>query len=95
MMTVIKCIAYALGLAFVQAAVVTGLFLLSGTSDLPLLIIVCAYFLPVALIQRYGHFVGCANMVEPFLLGVPIGIAAYSLIGSLMITAVTRLVRPR
>jgi hypothetical protein len=94
MITLIRLLAYTLVLIIVQTAIAVLLFAISGKAEFPLVIVVFAYLTTILFIQQTGNFVGCANMVEPFLLGVPLGIVTYSLIGSLIIT-VTRRLRTR
>jgi len=87
----IRFLAYALILSVVQVAIAVLLFAISGKGEYPLVIVVFAYLPTILIVQQTGNFVGCANMVEPFLLGVPLGMVTYSLIGSLIITATRRL----
>jgi hypothetical protein len=87
-----RIIGYALVLIAVQVAIVVLTFVISGwlKVDMPLVIIMSTYLPTISLIQVTGNFVGCSNMIEPFLFGVPLGIATYGLIGSLVINAITR-----
>jgi len=52
--------------------------------------VVIAYFPSVWLVEGLGHFTGEAKIIEPIFLGVPIGIALYSLIFALILARLRR-----
>ena len=59
-------------------------------SELPLVMVIYLYFPTILLIEKTGHFVGCSNMIEPFLRGVPLGVLMYSVVAGFMISLITR-----
>jgi hypothetical protein len=89
----LRIIAYTVLATTVQIVAVVIVFVMSAifSLDLPLVAVVYTYFPTIFLIQSTGNFVGCANMVQPFLLGVPLGMVLYGLIGSSILTVIQRL----
>ncbi len=47
--------------------------------------VVILYFPTVWLVERFGHFTGEAKIIEPIFLGVPLGIALYSVMFALIV----------
>ena len=92
-MTLLKIAGLAIILSAVQAIIVVGMFMISTSAgnELPIVIVLFTYLPTISLVEKTGNFVGCANMVEPLLLGVPIGIVVYSLIGSFAVLGIKRL----
>jgi hypothetical protein len=44
----------------------------------------------ILLVEEGGNFVGCSNFIWPLFLGVPLGIATYSFIASMVICQIRR-----
>ena len=44
------------------------------------------YYPTMWVVQRYGHYTGESNLIEPILIGVPLGISLYSIIVALILT---------
>lgn len=38
------------------------------------------YYPTIAIVERFGNYTGEANIIEPIMLGVPLGIVCYSVI---------------
>jgi len=92
-MTLLRIIAWAVILIAVQTTVVVAMFMISTSAgnESPLVMILFAYLPTISFVEKTGNFVGCANMVEPLLIGVPIGIVVYSVIGSFILFGIKRL----
>jgi len=60
-------------------------------NESPLVMILFTYLPTILFVEKTGKFVGCVNMVEPFLIGVPFGIVVYSVIGSFILLRIKRL----
>jgi hypothetical protein len=70
---------------------VFAIILIGGLgAELPIMVMLYLYFPTIILVEKTGNFVGCANMVQPFILGVPLGILIYSLMISLVISRIKR-----
>jgi len=91
--TLLRIAGLAIILIALQAIIVVGMFMISAPAgnELPIVIVLFTYLPTISLVEKTGNFVGCANMVEPLLLGVPIGIVVYSLIGSFAVFGIKRL----
>ena len=48
------------------------------------------YYPTVWMVERFGNFSGEANIIEPILIGVPIGIVVYSIILAAILTFLKR-----
>jgi hypothetical protein len=48
------------------------------------------YYPTVWLVERFGNFTGEANIIMPIVIGVPIGIVAYSIILAAILTTLKR-----
>jgi hypothetical protein len=88
-----RFVAYFCLILFLQIVVLVLAMILAGKlgGEIAVVMLLYIYFPTVLLIQYTGNFVGCANMIEPFLIGVPLGIAVYSLVASLIICGTRRL----
>jgi hypothetical protein len=77
----------------IQGAILILEIVVGSTSGTELLVVAVlyVYWPTILLVQKTGNFVGCANMIDPFLVGVPLGIVIYSLIVSLIICAARRM----
>lgn len=44
------------------------------------------YYPTIWIVEHYGHFTGESNLIEPFLMGVPLGVLLYSIILASILT---------
>jgi hypothetical protein len=44
------------------------------------------YYPTIAIVERFGNYTGEANIIEPIMIGVPLGIACYSVILAVVLT---------
>lgn len=56
--------------------------LLSPLADPVLSVLFFIYTPMITAFERTGHYVGCANFIEPVIRGVPVGILLYGFIGA-------------
>ncbi len=91
-MIALKIIALTILGTVVQVAAVVLAFVVANSygADFPLLAVMYCYLPTILLVQKFGNFVGCANLVEPFLLGVPSGAIFYSFVASCLFTVARR-----
>ena len=44
------------------------------------------YYPTIAIVERFGHYTGEAKIIEPIMIGVPLGIVLYSVMLALALT---------
>ena len=78
---------------FIQVAILILEIVVASASgsDLLIVAVLYVYWPTILLVQKTGNFVGCANMIDPFLIGVPVGILIYCLVASLAICGARRM----
>lgn len=83
-----RILAYSVLAFAIQAAVICLAIVLSSVSksELPVVVIMYAYFPTIMLIEKTGNFVGCSNMIEPLFLGIPLGVLVYGVAAGLIIS---------
>jgi hypothetical protein len=50
-----------------------------------------AYYPTILLVDRFGHFVGCSNIILPIFYGILLGIPIYGLVAAAAISVVSSL----
>ena len=75
-----------------QVAFLFASMILSGVfnSEIASLPVLYLYLPTILLVEEGGNFVGCSNFIWPLFLGVPLGIATYSFIASMVICQIRR-----
>ena len=63
---------------------------LSPLADPVLSVLLLIYTPMIAVFERTGHYVGCANFIEPIIRGVPVGIIFYGFVGAAAVCLLTK-----
>ncbi|MEP6706438.1 MAG: hypothetical protein ABJC05_02900 [Pyrinomonadaceae bacterium] len=88
-----KAFVYSLLATAIQAALICLAIALSWAlhSESVAVGILYAYLPTILLVEHTGHFIGCANMIEPIFFGVPLGVLVYSVAASLTVRGIKRM----